>query len=156
MTALFRAVVIVLAVAVGGCGSASGGSGGPAQPVSALLRELSRGDVAAVCVVLAPQAVSQLRRDFGGSSCPTTVGAVARYVRSRPRERSAIASAQVLVPTDLPFSPAPYRLGADVERVRVQFYDPVLQRVQALDLSVRRSRRGWVVDSGASGLFTLL
>jgi hypothetical protein len=81
---------------------------------------------------------------------------VARYVRSRPPERSAIASAQVLAPTDIPFSPAPYRSGADVERVRVQFYDPVLQRLQALDLSVRRSGQGWLVDGGASGLFTLL
>jgi hypothetical protein len=152
-----RAAALLAVLLAGGCGAGGGAQPpAPSPALTALIADLASGDVAAVCAALTSGAATQLAGEFGGRTCSQTVGTAARYVGLRQGERQAVAAARVLPAMDVPLSPAPYRDGATVARLRVSFDDPVLAEPQSFDVDLRWAAGRWRVSGGLDALFTLL
>jgi hypothetical protein len=150
-----RAVTLLLAlVLLAGCGGEHDAA--PRQALQAFFAYVVAEDVSGACATATPAAVAELARDFGGGDCAETLAAVARYVRTTPGQRAALARAHVLKQGDTPLSPAPTRAGATVTQFRVSLRDPVLRQTQKLDVTLRRRGGRWRVDAGVAALFTLL
>lgn len=150
-----RVVTVVCAFALlAGCGDTHDAA--PRDALQAFLAHVVADDVNGACASATPAAVAELARDFRGHDCATTLGAVARYVRTAPGQRRALERARILAQGDTPLSPAPTRAEARTTSLRVQLRDPVLRRTQKLDVTLRRAGDGWRVDGGVAALFTLL
>lgn len=147
-------IAVCAALTLMGCGTDADGA--PRAAARTFLQHLDSGDAAGMCAGLTSRGVAELARDFGGSTCLQTTRAVARFVRSAPGQRRAIAGARVLESTDLPMSPAPYRAGTDSTALRIAFDDPVLDRPQQADVQLRRIAGRWRLDLGVAALFTIL
>ena len=147
--------IALVALALAGCGERAADADGPRGAVAAFLQRLATGDVHGLCRSLSPAAVAELARDFGGSSCPQTARAAARYVASERGLRSAVREVTILPTLDVPLSPAPQRPGASTTALRLVIDDPVLGTRQALDVRLVLAAGRWRVDRGVNALFTL-
>lgn len=149
-----QTIAVCAALALTGCGTDADGA--PRTAARAFLGHLERGDAPGMCAVLTPRGVAELARDFGGSTCLQTTSAVARFVRTAPGQRRAVARARILESTDLPMSPAPYRADADATALRISFHDPILNRRQTFDVMLNRTGGRWRIDLGIAALFTIV
>ena len=151
----FALATALVALALAGCGERAADDDGPREAAAAFLQRLATGDVRGLCRSMSAAAVAELARDFGGSSCPETAKAAARYVATARGLRSAIEEATILPTLDVPLSPAPQRPGATTTALRLVIDDPVLGTRQALDVRLVLAAGRWRVDSGVNALFTL-
>jgi hypothetical protein len=154
-----RRLLLTGAVALAGLagtGCASTSDSGPRHALLSVLDALGSGNVAGACGKLTPAAAAELRRGFGGATCPRTLATAAGYVRARTGEQAAVRGARILPAVDIPLSPAPYRAGSPTAALRVAFNDPVLGQRQEFDVGLRLVGGRWQVDSGIAALFTLL
>jgi len=150
------AVVLMVALGLGGCHDGGARRDGARQSVSSLLRALVFGDARGACQNLTPAATHELAEDFGGSDCGPVAARTIRFVAKTRGERQALLGVEVLRALDVPLAPGPFRPRSGEARLRLLIRDPVLRARQAFDVRVRRARGHWAIDGGIAALFTIV